>query len=54
MRVTGRRVWVTGASAGIGRAVTMELVRRGATVIASARNEPALSQLARECGGDRV
>ncbi|MEP7151007.1 MAG: SDR family NAD(P)-dependent oxidoreductase [Nitrospira sp.] len=54
MRVTGRRVWVTGASAGIGRAVTVELVRRGATVIASARNEPALSKLARECGGDRV
>ena len=52
--VTGRRIWVTGASTGIGRAVTMELVRRGATVIASARNEPALSQLARECGGDRV
>lgn len=49
--VKGRRVWVTGASAGIGRAVTIELVRRGATVVASARNEQALNELARECGG---
>jgi NAD(P)-dependent dehydrogenase (short-subunit alcohol dehydrogenase family) len=47
-------VWVTGASAGIGRAVAVELVRRGATVIASARNEQALNDLARDCGGGRV
>ena len=52
--VKGRRVWVTGASAGIGRAVVVELARRGATVIASARNEQALNDLARECGGERV
>jgi NAD(P)-dependent dehydrogenase (short-subunit alcohol dehydrogenase family) len=45
---------VTGASSGIGRAVTVELARRGALVIASARHEPELSKLARECGGDRV
>lgn len=54
LSVKGRRVWVTGASAGIGRAVTLELVRRGATVVASARNEQALTELARECGNDRV
>jgi len=52
--VHDRLVWVTGASAGIGRAVVVELVRRGARVIASARNEQALNELARECGGDRV
>lgn len=52
--VKGRRVWVTGASAGIGRAVTVELVRRGATVVASARSEQALNELARECGGAPV
>jgi NAD(P)-dependent dehydrogenase (short-subunit alcohol dehydrogenase family) len=52
--VKDRRVWVTGASAGIGRTVVVELVRRGANVIASARNEQALNDLARECGGDRV
>lgn len=44
-----RRVWVTGASAGIGRAVVVELVRRGAKVIASARNEQALNQLVVDC-----
>ncbi|MCG3778220.1 MAG: putative oxidoreductase [Nitrospira sp.] len=52
--VQDRLVWVTGASLGIGRAVVVELVRRGARVIASARNELALNELARECGGDRV
>ena len=52
--LNARRVWVTGASTGIGRAVTLELVRRGATVFASARNESALNELVRDCGGDRV
>ncbi|MBA5868648.1 MAG: SDR family NAD(P)-dependent oxidoreductase [Nitrospira sp. CR2.1] len=52
--VSGRRVWVTGASSGIGRAVAVELVRRGATVIASARNESALAQLVSDCGSERV
>lgn len=52
--VSGRRVWVTGASSGIGRAVAVELVRRGATVIASARNESALAQLVNDCGSERV
>lgn len=51
--VADRHVWVTGASTGIGRAVTIELVRRGARVVASARNESALDTLVRECG-DRV
>ena len=51
--VADRHVWVTGASTGIGRAVTIELARRGAKVVASARNESALDTLVRECG-DRV
>ena len=51
--VADRHVWVTGASTGIGRAVTIELARRGARVVASARNEAALDTLVRECG-DRV
>ena len=54
VQVNDRRVWVTGASAGIGRAVVLELARRGARVVASARNEQALDELARDGGGDRV
>ncbi|MDR4473333.1 MAG: SDR family NAD(P)-dependent oxidoreductase [Nitrospira sp.] len=45
-------VWVTGASSGIGRAASVELVRRGATVIASAWNESALHQLVNDRGSD--
>ena len=36
--------WVTGASAGIGRAVALELARRGYTVIATARREEAFTR----------
>jgi NAD(P)-dependent dehydrogenase (short-subunit alcohol dehydrogenase family) len=47
--VKDRLVWVTGASAGIGRAVVIELARRGAKVVASARNEQGLNQLVADC-----
>lgn len=52
--VKDRRVWVTGASAGIGRAVAEELLRRKARVIASARTEEALKELAKLAEPDRV
>lgn len=52
--VKDRRVWVTGASAGIGRAVAEELLHRGARVIASARGEDALAELAAPWGDERV
>lgn len=45
---SGRRWWVIGASAGLGRAIALELAAAGATVIASARNAQALEALARE------
>lgn len=37
---------ITGASSGIGRATALEMSRRGATVVAAARNERALTSLA--------
>jgi short-subunit dehydrogenase len=40
--------WVTGAGAGIGRAVSLELVKRGWTVAASSRTESNLDSLADE------
>jgi NADP-dependent 3-hydroxy acid dehydrogenase YdfG len=43
--------WVTGASAGIGRAVTLLLADRGWTVHATARDPDALSMLAAERPG---
>ena len=42
---------VTGASQGIGRATTLLLADRGASVVAAARNEEALDALATEAGG---
>lgn len=40
--------WITGASSGIGRALAVELARRGADVAVSARREDRLSEVARE------
>lgn len=46
--------WVTGASTGIGRAVSLELVRRGWTVAATARNLADLRTLEMQAGAGRV
>lgn len=43
-------VWITGASAGIGRAVALKLAEKGYDVIASARSEDKLEALADESG----
>jgi len=39
-------VWVTGASSGLGRSIALQLANSGALVIASARNQQALDELA--------
>lgn len=52
--VSNRRAWVTGASAGIGRAVSEELLRRGARVVVSARTVEALAELAKAWEAERV
>ena len=43
--------WVTGASAGIGRGVALELARRGYEVYATARRAEELQSLAEEANG---
>lgn len=51
MTVAGRKVWITGASSGIGEALAHELVRRGALVLASARRIERLVQLQQRAAG---
>lgn len=46
----GRRVWIVGASTGIGAALAASLDRRGARLALSARNAGRLEALAAECG----
>jgi short-subunit dehydrogenase len=50
VELRGARVWVTGASSGIGAALARELADRGATVAISARDVEKL----REVAGDRM
>ncbi|MCE9632185.1 MAG: SDR family NAD(P)-dependent oxidoreductase [Planctomycetia bacterium] len=45
-RLAGQRVIVTGASSGVGRATALELARRGAHVMATARRADRLKELA--------
>ena len=44
---TGKVIWVTGASSGLGRSLALGLAAQGHSVIASARNEESLSSLQR-------
>lgn len=46
MTYDGTRVWITGASSGIGAALATELVRRGARVAVSARSADRLATVA--------
>ena len=50
-RVRGKVVVLTGASAGIGRETAVRLARRGATVVAAARDLTRLEQLASSSPG---
>ncbi len=46
MRIAGSRIWVTGASSGIGAALARELEERGAHVAVSARRKDKLDEVA--------
>jgi short-subunit dehydrogenase len=46
MEISGARIWITGASSGIGAALARELADRGARVAVSARNEQRLGEVA--------
>lgn len=48
-KLAGRKVLVTGASAGIGRACAIALAREGAIVYATGRRQAALDDLAAAC-----
>lgn len=51
MQFQDRRVWITGASSGIGEAVAVAFHQAGAKVVLSARREDELKRVQERCGG---
>lgn len=49
MKFTGKNIWITGASSGIGEAVALEISKHKASLILSGRNVPALNEVADQC-----
>lgn len=50
----GRRVWLIGASSGIGAALAEALAARGASLALSSRREQALREVASRCGDSQL
>jgi len=49
MTFTNKTVWITGASSGIGEALTYALSKRGAQLIISSRNKESLQKVKQQC-----
>lgn len=56
MEIAGKRIWITGASSGIGKALAIALAKKGARLILSARNQSKLEEVkaATKLSGDDV
>src|SRR5262249_52246375 len=52
MQFQDRRVWITGASSGIGEAVAVAFHQAGARIVLSARREDELKRVQERCGGE--
>lgn len=52
--IAGKTVWITGASAGIGKGLALALAAQGARLVLSGRNRAALEEVAGECPGSLV
>jgi len=50
--LTGKKILLTGATGGIGRALAAELAKAGASLLLSARNAPQLAQMSAQLPGD--
>jgi len=48
---TGKVVWITGASSGIGEALVKAFIKGGSRVIASSNDGPGLARVAESCSG---
>lgn len=49
MEFTGKVIWITGSSSGIGEALAVQLAARGAKLVLSARNKAGLERVADAC-----